>query len=196
MLNKRQDLPKIKSNLRESLCRRCATSVSIESIVDKQSKCAISTLNWRRATESIFPKAIPETVVILGNRTGHFARECRNNFGGGRGFGGKRESFVIFTIQNLSFGVMIGQKCYKCNRVGHLARDCQEQDERCYRCNDVGHKSRDCNREKDQISCYNCKEVGHLVKDCPTKIDVCFSCNLEGHISRKRIFGMTSFAGS
>lgn len=69
--------------------------------------------------------------------------------------------------------------------MGHLARDCQETEERCYRCNDVGHKSRDCNREKDQISCYNCKEVGHLVKDCPTKVDVCFACNLEGHISRK-----------
>lgn len=86
---------------------------------------------------------------------------------------------------NICLCIISGQKCYKCNRVGHLARDCQEAEERCYRCNDVGHKSRDCDRQKDEISCYNCKERGHLVRDCPTKVDVCFACNLEGHISRK-----------
>lgn len=60
------------------------------------------------------------------------------------------------------------QVCYKCNKTGHIQRDCRErkvyQEIRCEGCRKIGHLQENC-WFKDQ-QCYKCKEKGHLANNC------------------------------
>ena len=59
-------------------------------------------------------------------------------------------------------------KCYKCNKVGHMQRDCREKNEdkmnpRRYQ---SGYQSNNTGRKKETRSCNRCYTPGHLRKFC------------------------------
>lgn len=61
------------------------------------------------------------------------------------------------------------KKCFKCNKVGHVTRDCkskiQSKAKKCFSCNKMGHFSSNY-PEKKQNSCSICKKTNHTDKDC------------------------------
>ena len=46
---------------------------------------------------------------------------------------------------------------------------------RCYKCDAVGHIARDCGKDAPVIRCYSCGERGHKAPQCPGKLGVAAS---------------------
>jgi hypothetical protein len=78
---------------------------------------------------------------------GRGARTFRGGRGRGRGsFTSKGDAVV----------------CYRCQKEGHVARDCEENETRvCYKCDKRGHLARDCHR-----ACFKCGSMEHHQSDC------------------------------
>ena len=73
----------------------------------------------------------------------------------------------------MSFRSRNNQRCYNCQREGHISRDCTQPPgaKTCYNCGMEGHLSRDCSepRKERSKSCFNCNEVGHIAAQCPNR---------------------------
>jgi hypothetical protein len=118
----------------------------------------------------------------------------------------RKKEARYFSINNITI------RCFNCNEVGHMSRDCPNELEincircnrkghydwecpniKCFRCNQIGHKSFDCKvTSKEIIRCDTCKSIGHYAEDClsePFRIkkkklkeSTCYFCNQKGHL--------------
>ncbi|ELA42942.1 uncharacterized protein VICG_00257 [Vittaforma corneae ATCC 50505] len=70
--------------------------------------------------------------------------------------------------------------CYKCGEVGHVSRDCtQEQERSCIYCSTM-HKGKPC----DYLLCDNCFRLGHAYRFCrdrPLEHRLCNLCPAQRH---------------
>ena len=99
-------------------------------------------------------------------------------------------------------------KCFKCDMMGHMARDCRAQPllsptraVECYRCHRFGHISRDCpsnsggnwansanqgggwTRSGQGLACRKCGNKGHTADQCRTDMTkTCQYCSKKGHL--------------
>ena len=119
-------------------------------------------------------------VCYICKKPGHKAFECRLN------------RYVYFLhywfVERTDLRRLFSGMCcfdlltnsYKCNKPGHLARDC-EGETVCRNCGKTGHLSYECPNE---AVCRNCGKPGHIARDCENE-PVCRNCGESGHIARE-----------
>jgi hypothetical protein len=80
------------------------------------------------------------------------------------------------------------ETCTKCNKRGHLAKDCYiknpqpNREMTCYSCGGKGHWATDCpNKMKGTTTCGYCGRIGHTAEGCHRKNQTCFKCGKKGH---------------
>ena len=74
--------------------------------------------------------------------------------------------------------------CFKCGKTDHKIKDCPEVGEvKCYECGELGHRASECRKNVNgrQIRCGNCGKVGHYARMCKAPVSKCGKCGTEGH---------------
>lgn len=80
-------------------------------------------------------------------------------------------------------------RCFKCERKGHIAKECMWVTRACFGCGKSGHSVKDCTRPH-LIKCYKCRNGGHLANQCLSregereKDKSCGNCGIKGHFAR------------
>ncbi|GJR19058.1 putative reverse transcriptase domain-containing protein [Tanacetum coccineum] len=105
-------------------------------------------------------KTLPETIRINNNKirgktpAGHtlLDRVIRNNMGGSR---------PLCSKCNYHHDGLCAPKCYKCNKFGHIARDCRSAGNANNTNNQKGTGS------GQRPTCFECRVQGHFKKECP-----------------------------
>jgi len=97
--------------------------------------------------------------------------------------GGSYSSITLVDYQLRALNsemIHASNSCFKCGRLGHMARGCPINPDRCYRCNEIGHIAKKCikmgsppmkrMRPNDEtLICYKCQGKGHLADQCLQK---------------------------
>lgn len=111
--------------------------------------------------------------------------------------GGSYSGIILSDQQKISINRQLqtaNNRCFKCNKEGHLQGDCHETidangniinktiNNKCHRCGKEGHIKKDCHETTDangniintpiDIHCHKCGKGGHIKKDCHETTDV------------------------
>ena len=75
--------------------------------------------------------------------------------------------------------------CFGCGKVGHLIKNCQNSESmKCFKCGGVGHRADECSSKKGLgLACGNCGDPNHYARMCEAPRSECTKCGKVGHLA-------------